>query len=135
VLLRQAATIDCLQRDGVSIGGPSAVADSSLFPFGRTDRRYLLAVFLMACSELVVVPPALGFRYATDTFDYHLQLETGLLFFWTLFAVVVCLVRLLIVFRQSRLTPTEAWQPPGSRAADISKRSRYSIRWFDCPGS
>jgi hypothetical protein len=80
------------------IGGPAAVADRSLFPFGRTERRYLLGVFLMACSVLVLVPPVLGLKYAIDTFDHNLQLESGLLFLWIFVAVVVCLIRLLIVF-------------------------------------
>src|ERR1700728_545161 len=79
------------------IGGPAAVADRSLFPFGRTERRYLLGVFLMACSVLVLVPPVLGLKYAIDTFDHNLQLESGLLFLWIFVAVVVCLIRLLIV--------------------------------------
>ncbi|HEY1852842.1 MAG TPA: hypothetical protein VGG60_17605 [Candidatus Binataceae bacterium] len=117
------------------IGGPSAVVNRSLFPFGRTERRYLLGVFLMACSVLIVVPPALGIKYAVDTFDHNLQLETVLLFLWIFVAVVVCLIRLLIVFPAIATNTyrglTATWKQSSGHFEEIAiLDSMVRLPWF-----
>jgi hypothetical protein len=80
------------------IQGPSAVIGRSLFPFGRTERYFLLAEFLFGCSWLILAIPVLAARSAFRGFNHDLHLAAGLLLLWTFVAIVVCVVRLLFLF-------------------------------------
>jgi hypothetical protein len=80
------------------ITGPPSIANRSLFPFGRPERYYLLAVFLLGCSCLTLAFPVFAARLALRGFNHDLQVAAGLLLLWTLVAIVVCVIRLLFVF-------------------------------------
>src|SRR5258708_6268509 len=80
------------------IEGAPSVANRSLFPFGRTERYFLLAVFLFGCSWIILAIPVLVARSALRGFNHDLQLAAGLLLLWTFVVIVVCVVRLLPLF-------------------------------------